>query len=143
GGGGRGGPGALCCGVPELYTCASSGAGPLARRRIVELKIHSGRVVLTDVGIDCQHLLIGQKRPSFLVIDVELVFASRCPSQSVCVEESCLVSAAIGLHERSVEENHTLGIADRSRERTKAREKRRRCHESPSVCQGVIDGALI
>jgi len=76
-------------------------------------------------------------------VDVELVCAGRCPDESYCIEQSRVSGAAIGQHERSVEENDTLGIADRSRKAPKAAKKRRRSHERPSVGQRVIDGALI
>ena len=39
-------PAAIRCGVPELHRCAPAGTCPLARRGIVELELHSGRVVL-------------------------------------------------------------------------------------------------
>src|SRR5438874_4685408 len=76
-------------------------------------------------------------------MDVELVFAGRCPSESYWIEQSRVSGAAISQHERSVEENDTLGITDRSRKGAKAPKKRRRSHERPGVGHWVIDGALI
>ena len=76
-------------------------------------------------------------------MNIELIFASPRPGESICIEQSRVSRQGIGQHESSVEENDTLSIADRSRKRPKASKKGRRSHERPSVDQRVIDGALI
>src|SRR5439155_22252732 len=76
-------------------------------------------------------------------MDVELVCAGRCPSESYWIEQSGVSGAAIGQHESSVEENDTLGVPDRSGKRPKAPKKRRRSYERPSVGHRIINRALI
>src|SRR5438067_13482738 len=76
-------------------------------------------------------------------MDVELVFAGWRPGESCCVQQSRVSRTAIGQHERSVEENDTLGIANRSRKWAKAPKERRRSHKRRCVGQRTIDGALI
>src|SRR4029453_4465655 len=99
---------AICCGVPELYTCAPAGTAPLARCGVVELKVHSGRIVLKALGNPRQHLLVRQQRPPFLVMNVKLVLAGRSPGQSICIEQSRVSRQGISQHERSIEENETF-----------------------------------
>src|SRR5262249_53146095 len=76
-------------------------------------------------------------------MNVKLVFAGRCPSKSVCIEQSRVSRQGIGQHESSVKQNDTLGIADRSRKRPKAPKKRRRGNGSPSIGLRVIYSTLI
>src|SRR2546430_8991722 len=68
-------------------------------------------------------------------MDVELVFAGWRPGESCCVQQSRVSRTAIGQHERSVEENDTLGIANRSRKWAKAPKERRRSEEHTSELQ--------
>src|SRR5438874_12475199 len=76
-------------------------------------------------------------------MDFELFFSCLRPGESCFVQQSRVSRTAIGQHERSVEENDTLGIANRSRKWAKAPKERRRSHKRPCVGQWIIDGALI
>ena len=100
-------------GVPQLRNRAS-GARPCPHGWVIDLGVRAGSVVLEDVRVYSQHLSVGQQSPPFLVIDVELPRPDGGPGQVRRIKQCLLLRTAVGLHVRSVRQDHRLSIADSS-----------------------------
>ena len=132
-------PATIGCRVPELHNCAPR-SPPCARRGVIELRIRARRHVRErrngNIGIHRQHFTAWQQVPSFFVVGIELVRARGGPGQGRRIQQGLLISAAIGLHVRTIRKNYALGVSNRL-------PSRRRIDRCPSVCKRIIDRALI
>jgi hypothetical protein len=135
--------------IPKLHLRASSRA-PRTGKGIVELRILAVGQVRKgcdgDIGIDRQHLAIGQQRPTLFIIGIKLALSGRGPGQSLRIQQGLLLGAAVGLHVGAIRQHDALGIAYRLSENTlndfNDTEGRRRRYRCPAIGDRVVDGTL-